>query len=228
MYSVNPRTWEIWPAATLLCANARGAIAHGRQPGRQLRRLKTVTGADLFGKYGVKALATIGEIKNELMMHCPVVSVAFSPRPAGRFCPVVIVGWKMLASGQAWLVHDPSSNTLTDSINISTGQFKIDEIVLAPTSSFNDEIWQHGPYVFADFSPCRGWLTWEQVVVKIDRSEFEALVSDLGSIHKALVEKKLFEVVHKKKRAKSRKAVLRDITFDEEKKLWELDCDFIS
>lgn len=142
------------------CVSARGAIAHGQKtersfPTDRMRKFTSVQAALDFNG-GTKFLSSVDAIKEELVENGPVVSTdfilhrsllsagenstSFLPSLAGKRHELLIVGWKLTAFGEVWLVHP--LNGQMDPIRIAFGQFGVDDCCLAPKNSFESTKWQ--------------------------------------------------------------------------------------
>lgn len=117
------------------------------------------TVVDIFKRKGggAKVLDTVDEIKEELTKQGPVVSTSFVPSKefvsasehAGSFLKkrvgkpheLLLIGWKFTATGEVWLAKPLRGES---TIQIASGQFAVDDVVMAPESSFDDEYWQEG------------------------------------------------------------------------------------
>eukprot|EP00485_Elphidium_margaritaceum_P020152 CAMPEP_0202725438 /NCGR_PEP_ID=MMETSP1385-20130828/181982_1 /ASSEMBLY_ACC=CAM_ASM_000861 /TAXON_ID=933848 /ORGANISM="Elphidium margaritaceum" /LENGTH=369 /DNA_ID=CAMNT_0049391507 /DNA_START=46 /DNA_END=1155 /DNA_ORIENTATION=+ len=243
---------EMANMVALQCINARGAIAHGRRPELAFFTSKakstTVAHTDLVFKVfkhhgGVKELTSIEEIKEEIMKNGPVVSTSFRPSMAflnnnviarsqcGCQKDILIVGWKQISSGEVWLVqplygHDGDESPIAQ---VAVGQLGIDEHCLAPTNTFDNYVWQSGPYYDANLSGNeKEWQTWESMWSLLDSlSELEPLFKELGTTSFSALQSPIITVRHKLKKAQSRKAYLRSIQWVKEKSKWKITFDFV-
>ena len=119
-----------------LCINARGAVAHGAKPGVLFswnivdkNVAKYATAEQLFSEKfkGARRLEGVNAIKEELTTRGPVVSTsflmsqnfanttafsqAFDMQSINQKLPLLIVGWKLTAFGEVWLVHPPAAGS---------------------------------------------------------------------------------------------------------------------
>ena len=93
-------------------------------------------------------------IKDELIKNGPVVSTSFCPSPAFirdnsiQQRDILIVGWKQLPSGEAWIVQPlcKEGSRVSKVVCVAIGQYGIDDRCLAPRNSFDNKPWQSGPY----------------------------------------------------------------------------------
>lgn len=249
------------------CINARGAVAHGAKPGLLFGYSKVTaeprgTTAEqlLETKFrGVCRLDTPDTIKEELMSRGPVVSVSFVlsqvlkqhgggtgsaiadslywQQRMNQTHAVMIVGWKLTAFGEVWLVHPP---ILSDSmknkspfdclIPIAFGQFGIDTLCLAPASDLLDKAWQPGPFLDLNLSKWPGvWMSWKKCDVHLTANELqrlsECLASGFVSAATGMPGRKgpsRFVLRDEKKLAHSRAFCLKDVQWNPDKKMWKI------
>lgn len=220
---------------------------------------KKFRGACRFGEdINNTSTSTIAnEIKEELMTRGPVVSVSFVLSPVlkqhggaavadaffwqqrmNQTHAVMIVGWKLTAFGEVWLVHPPRASaaiakhkSISDIlIPIAFGQFGIDTLCLAPASDLLDKAWQPGPFLDLNLSKWPDkWMDWKKCDVHLTANELQRLSECLGtgfvaaatatSGRKAPMR---FVLRDEKKLAHSRAFCLRDVQWNPEKKMWKI------
>mmetsp|Transcript_15268 Transcript_15268/g.34205 ORF Transcript_15268/g.34205 Transcript_15268/m.34205 type:complete len:396 (-) Transcript_15268:1318-2505(-) len=205
---------------------------------------------------GTKELNGPAEIKSELLMNGPVVSTSFCPSDAfwntGSFDPfdqsdyghqndMLIVGWKQLASGEVWIVqplyHD--GGVCCQAAHVATGQFGIEERCVAPSNNFENQSWQPGPYFDCDMDTLvKKWQTWPitSVTTSVDSmNALDSLFKEIGtaqlstlssSSQQSSFSSRLITLRDKQKKAHSRKAFLRSITWDKTKSKFMIAFDF--
>ncbi|KAI2493678.1 hypothetical protein MHU86_20857 [Fragilaria crotonensis] len=170
-----------------------------------------ISGACRFGEdINNTSTSTIAnEIKEELMTRGPVVSVSFVLSPVlkqhggaavadaffwqqrmNQTHAVMIVGWKLTAFGEVWLVHPPRASaaiakhkSISDIlIPIAFGQFGIDTLCLAPASDLLDKAWQPGPFLDLNLSKWPDkWMDWKKCDVHLTANELQRLSECLGT-----------------------------------------------
>eukprot|EP00588_Corethron_pennatum_P036640 CAMPEP_0194347056 /NCGR_PEP_ID=MMETSP0171-20130528/105775_1 /TAXON_ID=218684 /ORGANISM="Corethron pennatum, Strain L29A3" /LENGTH=336 /DNA_ID=CAMNT_0039114259 /DNA_START=199 /DNA_END=1209 /DNA_ORIENTATION=+ len=189
--------------AAVTCSNIRGQIAHGRVTGEEYMVSTCEDGeftvAANFEKFhgGAKVLGTVDAIKTELVTRGPVVSASFTPtrhfvddannssalKPsrAGSRHPMLIIGWKRTADGEAWLLQNLGPFIPRAAVPVGFSRLRIEDEVLAPASDFGDVYWKPGPYVHHDMSRSAGW----RVGFSRLRIEDEVLApaSDFGDVY---------------------------------------------
>mmetsp|Transcript_15270 Transcript_15270/g.34211 ORF Transcript_15270/g.34211 Transcript_15270/m.34211 type:complete len:390 (-) Transcript_15270:1318-2487(-) len=205
---------------------------------------------------GTKELNGPAEIKSELLMNGPVVSTSFCPSDAfwntGSFDPfdqlvydhqsdMLIIGWEQLASGEVWIVqplyHD--GGVCCQAAHVATGQFGIEERCVAPSNNFENQSWQPGPYFDCDMDTLvKKWQTWPitSVTTSVDSmNALDSLFKEIGtaqlstlssSSQQSSFSSRLITLRDKQKKAHSRKAFLRSITWDKTKSKFMIAFDF--
>jgi hypothetical protein len=244
------------------CINARGCIAYGAKPGLFFGWSKVEQDAARFGgtpdnlsatvekffreKFkGAKRLEGVEAIKQELITRGPVLSVSFtlsasfanSPEHKDSYCadrinqnhPVIIIGWNLTPFGEVWLVRSFDDTVTTP---IAFGQFKIDELCMAPTSDLDNVSWQGGPFVDVDMAQWPSdWRNWTAPEFFLSSSELERLsecleggflVTPLSSPASANPESRRFVIRDVARRAHSRTWYLQDIQFVSATKQWKI------
>jgi hypothetical protein len=229
--------------AALHCINARGAIAHGQmaENANDLHQVKDRDVERIFDRLGggVKYLKSSNAIKEELMEHGPVVSVSFVPdrafvsavgtHPASliqsgaeRKYELLIVGWQRKGYMPCWLAKRPPPNNNDRPIEIAMRNFGIDDLCLAPTSSFQDMTWQSGPYFDVSNLP-NGWMQIPILTVRISCAELKTLedmVEDKMTV--AIDKAKLIVVRNKHRLAHSRRFCPTMLGWIAGEKFWNL------
>jgi len=219
------------------CMNARGAIAHNRKITRYLstKELKGPCHArEIFDGYGgCVHLRTSDEIKREIMIRGPVVSVSFAPTelfmstnqqakvlvppsPSLRRHAVLISGWKQTSFGEIWLVESfrryPSMME-SSSIQVAAGQFGIDDECIAPMNDFLSIAWDQEPAFDADLSNHPDWETFTGIKLSISSDQLEKLGDCFtdGSFINAVAKKSRFVIRDSCKIARSKPCYLKDV-----------------
>jgi hypothetical protein len=239
-----------------LCINARGAVAHGAKPGVlfswnivEKNVAKYATAEQLFSEKfkGARRLEGVNAIKEELTTRGPVVSTsflmsqnfantttfsqAFDMQSINQKLPLLIVGWKLTAFGEVWLVHPPAagSKQTQELIPVAMGQFGIDDMCLAPESNLEDIAWQSGPFLDLNVSSWPPeWRSWKKIDIHLSSSELESLFTCFNSGFVDAKEKKTrFVIRDKNKIAHSRACNVNDVCWDETKKKWKVSAQFI-
>jgi hypothetical protein len=240
-----------------LCINARGAVAHGARPGLFFSWKKVVQDVGKYAsaeqlfheKYkGARRLEEVNAIKEELTTRGPVISTSFvlSERFANstefqqsfymqrinQNHPLLIVGWKLTAFGEVWLVHPPAagSKQKQELIPVAFGQFGIDDLCLAPEADLQDKAWQPGPYLDLNVSrwPPQ-WMTWKKIDLHLSSYELQSLFACFNSGFIDAKEKQTrFVIRDKTKIAHSRACNVNDVGWDETKKKWKVSAQFIA
>ena len=259
--STNSHVLEILMAYR--CINSRGAVAHGAKPAlffgwsKVLAEKEGTTAQQFFHtKYrGARQLETVDTIKEELQRRGPVVSVSFVLSPAfakstknadafymqriHQTHALLIVGWKLTAFGEVWLVYppDPSgapkNRSVTDMlIPIAVGQYHIDTLCLAPESALLDKAWQEGPFLDLNLSQWPDkWMSWKKCDVHLTSNELQRLSECLGVGFVAAAtsspmagrpEPARFVLRDEKKLAHSRAYRLKDVQWNPVKKMWKI------
>ncbi|KAL9178972.1 hypothetical protein ACHAXT_011945 [Thalassiosira profunda] len=246
------------------CINARGAIAHGKRI--ELEHKAKITDIDTsveltFNTYGSgsKCLSHPEDIKEELMKNGPVVSTSFGPTDAFqrsngfRQKDVLIIGWKQLSSGEAWIIHPIFGYSSDHSIfgysegvpyakgtsHVAIGQFGIDDKCLAPANSFENVSWEKGPYLdlaTAEGTKKKWWSPSYNENVTVDMksmSGLDSLIKELGTAFfpdpdsrregKAIV----VTVRDSEKKARTRKAKLHSVKWNPRKQKFAVQLDVV-
>lgn len=192
---------------------------------------------------GTKELASVGEIKKELMENGPVVSTSFVLDEAfmattgrhtshspflrsriGKEHELLIVGWKLTTLGEAWLVMPVKTKSTTSPVQIAFGQFGIDEECLAPPEdAFTNAKWQSGPSFDREF-PSASWITKSTMTMSLSDSEMHSLAEcfDGTGLYEAINAKMTFLIRQKNKIARSRKYTLNEFQWDKNKSVWNV------
>lgn len=152
---------------------------------------------------------------------------AFLKENVGMLQELLIVGWELSSFGESWLIQPltctSSENTLSPNyIPIGFNQFDINDLCLAPKSSFENLPWQPGPYFDTDFRDAPEWRKWTQMDLPLSSSEFQTLANcfaENGLIHAASTGK-LFVIRDRKKFAHSESYCLKEVRWDENAKEW--------
>jgi len=230
-------------ALSYTCINYRGAIAHGK-PADLVWKFSSVSGSSaasarrLFEKLGgCNDLNSIDKIKTEIMTRGPVVSTSFrltrgflnagenascfDTSLTGDSHAILIVGWKLSAFGEMWLVRSVRGS---NEIPISMGQFSIEDEVLAPANDFSQWTWQDESKAFDVYSlGSTDWYTWTALELHEKSESLEKLFKVLGcKMSKALSHKIRFVLRDGNKKSRSRWAYLTDLEWEEENKWWNI------
>jgi hypothetical protein len=231
------------------CINARGAIVHGKTTeifystdNLYEEESEANTIVDIFERRGsgARVLDTVEEIKEELMKRGPVVSTSFvltkgfmsGCKHAGSFLKervgkqheMLIVGWKFTTLGEVWLLK-PLFGGLTAKkmIRVAFCQFGVDNAVMVPKSSFENEFWQEGPYLSLPFFDA-GWRNWSGVAAHVSSESLEGLAMNLGEgLFSAVTNKSRVVICDKKSTAHSRAGTITEVSWDREKNKWKID-----
>lgn len=241
-------------AVALQCINARGAIAHGRRTesiyvNESVAKCTETSAKKLFKSQfgGAKELKGVDDIKDELIKNGPVVSTSFCPSSAFvsnnsiQQHEILIVGWKQLATGEAWIVQPLAVQSLLqyggNMCNMSQvaykyipiGQFGIDKVCLAPKSNLENVAWEGGPYF--DTPMMKGvenvWLSWPSMECFV--SSIDGLFKGIGTLSygNLVAPMPIVTVRNKNKIAHSRKAALRSVKWEPEKSSFKVTFTFI-
>lgn len=237
------------------CINYRGTIVHGKGTELEFNFVDNVnsiharSAQDVFHDYGGhKTLCSIEEIKQEIMQGGPVVSTSFhltqeflwnaqnqgnkpcfEPSQAGKEHAVMIVGWKTTSLGQMWLVQTPRSQKgRQGDVGIFTGQFSIEDEVLAPASDLSNKPWQEDDSVLDVPRLPKDWYTYTPaIVVHCTSTRLESLFKSLGcSWSQAVGQRKPFVIREADRIARSRYAHLQEIEWAEDKSQWKITAVF--
>jgi hypothetical protein len=144
---------------------------------------------------GVKYLKSPDAIKEELMEHGPVVSTSFVPgrtfvsavgcQPASLVVSatekkheLLIVGWVRKGYVPCWLAICPSDGAHSRPMKIAMGNFGIDSLCVAPIRTFQDTVWQSGPYFDVAHLP-EGWMQLPSLTVHTNVSDLKMLEESL-------------------------------------------------
>lgn len=235
-------------AAAYQCINYRGSIAHGKptecsynedqvvkDPGKTVEEVFSVNG-------GAKMLTTADEIKSELLLNGPVVSssfiltrgflnasehsASFKSSLIGRTHPILIVGWKLSAFGEMWLVQAMGFVDSQD-IPIAMHQFSIEDECWAPISKFEQTPWQSDSKVLDVSLNVRTdeWYSWGKLQTQVEADALAKFAKSLGvGFCAAAIAKTSFVVRDKNKIARSRRAHLIDVSWTG--KRWKIDVEF--
>jgi len=236
---------------SVTCKNIRSQIAHGKIKGLSYTCNKgrdlTVAAEFNRGGGGTKRLDSVDEIKEELMKRGPVVSTSFvltkdflnvtnnaaafrSSHLESRH-PVLIVGWKLTAFGEMWLLQNLCATNLHDidaNISIGVSQFFIEDEVIAPLGNFEEKYWQRGPYLHIDLSRCREWRTWTGFTHKLSDIQFKELAAAYpGGFIEAYNNKTKVELCNSKKHCESKACYLKEFSYDTTSKMWSVELGYL-
>mmetsp|Transcript_24826 Transcript_24826/g.59059 ORF Transcript_24826/g.59059 Transcript_24826/m.59059 type:complete len:398 (-) Transcript_24826:70-1263(-) len=180
--------------AAAACVNIRGSIVHGKKIELAWDTSFVEGDTASFGG-GFIRLETERAIKEQLQLKGPVVSENFVLRhdfvrrgsyadsfdlsqfEDGKTLPVLIVGWEMTMTGEAWIVRGPHAPHYD--VKIARGQFGIEESVLAPKSSFENQAWQPGPYLKWNFDLHSDWKQWPASGGTVSWTDLKKLLVEL-------------------------------------------------
>lgn len=232
------------------CMNSRGAMAHGKEIGvcygyEEVLESLFVSVKDVFDDLGgTKMLESVEDIKLELMTRGPVVSASFhltqsflsacehsryfKSSMVGKCHPILIVGWRLSAFGEVWLVRSFRGPKDVD-IPIAIGQFAMEDEVLAPMDDFSNVSWQdESRAVDVNFSHLKdNWYTWSNITFDQSITELGPFFGKLGcSFSTALSQRTKFLVRDAQRKARSRNAYLTDISWDDENNRWKVNATF--
>jgi len=234
--------------AAVTCSNIRGQIAHGRVTGEEYMVSTCEDGeftvAANFEKFhgGAKVLGTVDAIKTELVTRGPVVSASFTPtrhfvddannssalKPsrAGSRHPMLIIGWKRTADGEAWLLQNLGPFIPRAAVPVGFSRLRIEDEVLAPASDFGDVYWKPGPYFHHDMSRSAGWRGGSGVKMAMTDGQMKQLAATFpqGLLAAGRAETRI-ELCNAKKIAESRTARLDEIFYDG---VWKVSFKWIS
>jgi hypothetical protein len=226
-----------------MCINARGAISHGQKTNLTfgIKAMNTYSSVEAAfdSNGGTKHLSSIDAIKKEIIENGPVVSTSFVLRReflsvgeysdsllqsrVGNCHELLLIGWNLTAFGEVWLARPlHAENPIVEPIRIAFGQFGVNDLCIAPKSSFDNTPWQLGPYFDAHPLPME-WLGCSSMHLRITSSELEDLAKcfDKGLVA-ACRDHSPFVIRNKRKFANSRSFYLSDIQWDKDKSLWEV------
>jgi hypothetical protein len=227
------------------CINFRGAIAHGKstelfysnEQVSGFMEYKSVKDA-FHDAGGSKVLSDIDAVKEELMNRGPVVSTSFTlsqaflnacehpssfdPTQIGQTHPLVIVGWKLTACGEMWLVR--SIDGSSHDIPIAFGQFSVDDECVAPLDTFEQMPWQDHTKTFDICLGDEDWYSWKSVVSYVDHSGLADLATVLGG---SIFGKSKIVLRDKDKIARSRWAKVTDVSWSDDCKKWKVSATFV-
>ena len=243
MVSVTEPFDQILKGIALQCINCRGNIAHGKLA--ELQYDMTCQSVQItedesemifrhpFG--GTKVLQTVQEIKQEIFENGPVVSVSFRPnehhsfvvspwaKAEGATYPVLIVGWKVSAIGETWIIKTADTSKLEKEELISIGHFGIDSHCIAPKSNLNHINWQDSTIsIILSTATGSNWYQWTELETFLSSRELEKLGKSMGG--EGLMTTR-FLVIDRDVRARSRWGILRDITWDQWQEKWRAQID---
>jgi hypothetical protein len=168
---------QIW------CFNARGFIVHYALTGRLAR---AVYEKNRFHK--LPAGNDVDSIKEELLLHGPVLSTSFKPSAAvtaeyGLETPstVIILGWKQVqGKGEVWLVR-PTPNS--EVVEIPVGSCSLTDDMQIPERDLKDYPWYHFTtfsYLHRDFSGTE-WTSWSKYDMVMTYAKLDTLLHTLGN-----------------------------------------------
>jgi hypothetical protein len=168
---------QIW------CFNARGFIVHYALTGRLAR---AVYEKNRFHK--LPAGNDVDSIKEELLLHGPVLSTSFKPSAAvtaeyGLETPstVIILGWKQVqGKGEVWLVRPTPQ---AEVVEIPVGSCSLTADVQIPNGYLRTIAWQSMkdfPFLERDFSGETDWMTLCEYDIPLSADELNALLLRLG------------------------------------------------
>jgi hypothetical protein len=233
-------------AVACQCINARGAIAHGRKIecspyAEDLGAIKCKTTVEnAFNAVGgAKKIHGVDEIKREVMMNGPIVSISFRPSEiflssnsigSSDHChqgDILIVGWKQLSTGEVWITQPlfHAGGRLSQVAYVAMFQFGIDECCLAPTRDLENDSWQSGPHYDLPFSTNDQWRTMTRI--RLNVPNLEVLFKTIGTTSFMNIGGPIVTLRNIRKNAHSRKARLDSVKWNEDKKKFTADFTFI-
>jgi len=223
------------------CINTRGAIAHGRRTelhydnNNVASKPIIATVEQLFYSYGgAKVLYSVEDIKDELIKNGPVVSTSFCPSTAFvsdnsiQQRDILIVGWKQLPSGEAWIVQPlcKEGSRVSKVACVAIGQYGIDDRCVAPMNSFDNKPWQSGPYYDTSMRGAENvWRSWKGL--KVTTTSVDALFRKIGTTKLGSLSLPVVTVRNELKIAHSRKARVSSITWDAKVNSFNVEFNFI-
>jgi hypothetical protein len=227
-----------------LCMNARGAITHGQKTEcafdiKTIKKLENYSSVEAaFDSYGgTKQISSIDAIKEEITKNGPVVSTSFVLRREflsageyshsllqsriGNYHELLLIGWKLAACGEVWLAKPLHGGYHEmEPIRIAFGQFGVDDLCIAPKSSFDNTPWQLGPYFDVHPLPMECLIS-PSIHLQIASSGLEDLAKCFDTGLVAACQNRTPVVIRdKKKIAHSRRFYLSEIQWDEGKSCW--------
>ena len=226
--------------------NCRGAIAHGKRTelGYGFSCVTKQSGksaANVFDDHGGhKSFDSADAIKEEIMNRGPVVSTSFRLSDAflnagdhahafeaslvNQEHAVLIVGWKLTAFGEMWLIR--SSKKSCD-IPIALGQYSLEEEVLAPSSDFSNKPWQKPQKAFDISMSTDDWYSWSTLDAVVTSEELESIFKILEcSWQEVIILKPSLVIRQEGKIARSRYAYPEDIEWVASSKEWSVQFAF--
>ena len=143
---------------------------------------------------------------------------AFSRDLIGACHPVVIVGWKFTAQGEAWLVRAIRGDR---DIPISMGQLSMENQVIAPAHDFLDYAWQDERKMICSNFGSNGLYGMRPVVeIFLSPLEFTRLFQILDCSIKELSRDHTFIICDSNCRAHSRDAFVQDASWEHKTQRW--------
>ena len=99
------------------------------------------------------------------------------------------------------------------------------KVCLVPKNSFDNHPWQHAKeYVDAHTAERPDWLHWPGMSLFMNDSELKSLGKCIKvGIHRAIQEERSFVVRDVKKIARSRKFIMKEVTYNELSGKWKVD-----
>jgi len=131
---------------------------------------------------------------------------SFLEKRVGKQHELLIVGWKFTTSGEVWLAKPMHGGLAAEkTIHVAFGQFGVDDAVMAPESSFENEYWQEGLYDPCYCNAIPEWRRWTGRAMYMTGEELKALaISIHAGFHSAIQNKSRLVICDKKKIAHSR------------------------
>jgi hypothetical protein len=209
------------------CYSVRGQIVHHALTGRQAGSVDSTD--QVFHKLPSNDVDQVDSIKEELMLHGPVLSTSFKPSAAITAeygltpSTVIIMGWrKVQGKGEVWLVRPTPQDQL---VEIPVGSCSLTDDVQIPLNDLRNTAWQSPedfPFLERDFSGETDWMTLSEYEIALSRYGFNTLMQklrtggtggtgeDLGMVE-MLSNKRQVEICPVGVRAMSRRADIVDL-----------------
>ena len=155
-------------------------------------------------------------------------STSFDASLIDQAHPIVLVGWKLSPYGETWLVRSVDGSS--HDIPIAFGQFSIDDECMAPLDSFEQTPWQDHTKAVDIFmgaaadAAVADWYSWKGIETFVDHGGLAAFAKALGG---SIFGKGNIVLRDKDKIARSRWAILTDVSWSDEYKKWKVTATFV-
>mmetsp|Transcript_10308 Transcript_10308/g.22863 ORF Transcript_10308/g.22863 Transcript_10308/m.22863 type:complete len:238 (-) Transcript_10308:134-847(-) len=215
----------------------KGMLPSGRGPSS-----RTSSASRSSGRHQLPAGNDVESIKEELMLHGPVLSTSFHASGEviaenawavllATTSTVIILGWKQVKDkGEVWLVRPTPQ---AEVVEIPIESCSLTDNVQIPEMDLRNKSWQQNscyPFLERDFSGESDWMTWSEYEIALSGEDLNTLLQKLKTdgrldIVNMVLAKRQIEICPIGMRAMSRRAEIRGLVLMADS--WKLRTKFI-